>query len=90
VVSQSISLFLFELALLLFFFLLTLNNAQEVVTLGLGLVRHSGFTFEELAFASSFKLGCLPLLLLTLGNFLFTRLALALFEGTLGTEGVDL
>jgi hypothetical protein len=90
VVSQSISLLILKLALLLFFFFLTLNDAQEVVTLGLGLVCHSRFPFKELAFASGLKLVCLPLLFFTLGNFLLTCLTLALFKGTLGTEGIDL
>jgi hypothetical protein len=90
VVSEGVSLFFLQLAFLLLFLLLALNDAQEVVTFSLSLVGHSGFALQELAFAGNLKFFGLSLLLLFLGDLLSAGLTFLLFEGTLGTERIDL
>jgi len=90
VVSQLMLLLGFHLTFLLLVFLLTLNDAQEVVTLSLGLVGKGTFALHELLLAGNLELVGLSDHLLLLGNLLAARTALTLFEGALGTESVDL
>lgn len=89
-VPQSKSLLIVQLALLRFFFLLTIDNAEEVVALGFGLVSHSALTVEELALTGNLKFGGLTLELLALGDLLPAGLALTFLEGALCAEGINL
>jgi hypothetical protein len=79
-----------HLAFLLLVFLLALNNAQEVVALGLSLVGEGAFAFHELLLAGDFECVSLLACFLLLGDLLLSALALTLFEGTLGAESIDL
>ena len=89
-ISEGVPLFLFQLAFLFLFFFLALDNAQEVVTLGLGLVGHGGLTLHELALAGNLELFSLSLQLLALSDLFSAGFTLLLFESALGTESVNL
>lgn len=85
VVSQMLLALLLQVALSLLVCLLALDDAQEVVSLCLGLSSEGGLTLIELALTGNFELVGLALHLLLLSDLLATGLALALLECTLGS-----
>lgn len=90
VVLQRPALLFLQIALLLLVCLLALDHAQEVVTLGLGLLGHHALALHKLLPAGMLEVGSHAQGLLP-GQLLFAALlALALLEGTLGAQGVNL
>ena len=81
---------LFNLALLIFSFLLLLNNAQEFVTLSLGLLGQHDLTLDKLLSARQVQFFGLLLCKLSLLAFFSTSSALSFFECTLGSECINL
>jgi hypothetical protein len=75
---------------LLLVFFLPLNNTEEIVALSLGLLSHHLLTLHKLSAASNIHVFSLLLGLLTLKDFLSALLAVTLFTGTFGSEGIDL
>lgn len=90
VVSKLVLALLFQFALLLLVFLLAVDDAQEIITFSFGLCGKSVLTLVELLLTGNFKLSSLTLHTLLISNLLSASLALTLFEGTLGTESIDL
>jgi hypothetical protein len=90
VVPELTLLLLLHLSFLLLVFLLALNDAQEIVTLSLGLVGQSALAFHELLLAGDFECVSLLACALLLSNLLASGSTLALLEGTLGTESINL
>lgn len=90
VVSKLVLAFLLQFTFLLLVFLLAINNAEEIVTLCLSLGGKGVLTLVKLSFASNLELSILALKTLLLSDLLAAGLALTLFEGTLGTESINL
>ena len=67
-----------------------LDNAEELVSLLLGLLGETGLSLEELTLSGILHILEHLLLVLQIPTFLLTCGTLALFKGTLGTEGIDL
>ena len=76
-------LFLFNVSLLLFHFLLLLDNAEEFITLLFSLFGKASLAFKELSLASLFHILKHFLFVLEVPTFLLTSGSLALFEGSL-------
>lgn len=79
----------FKLALFILLLFLLLDNAEEFVALSLCLLGHHDFLLDELPSTSDIKILGLPASQLSLFTFISAGLALSLFEGALGTEGVN-
>ena len=79
-----------KLAFFILLLLLLLNDAQELVALCFSLLRKHYLTLDELSSSSPIKFGSLFAGFLRLFFLLSTSFTLTLFEGTLGTQGVDL
>ena len=88
--SQSVVSLRLELAFLSFLLLLLLDDSQELVTFGLGLLSEHDLALHELLSAGHVKVLGLFALQLSLLLLLSAGLALALLEGALGTKGIDL
>lgn len=69
--------------------LLLLDDAQELVSLGLGLLGKHHLVLHKLSFASIVEVCGIFLPFDSLLALLSTGLALTIFEGTFGTEGID-
>ena len=80
---KNFLLFLFNVSLLLFYFLLLLDYAEEFVTLLLSLLGKAGLSLKELSLASLFHILKHFLFVLEVPTFLLTSGSLALFEGSL-------
>jgi len=87
--QSSVSLGL-ELTLLSFLLLLLLDDSQELVTFGLGLLGKHDFTLHELLSAGHVEVLGLSALQLSLLLLLSAGLALTLLKGALGTQSIDL
>ena len=70
-------------------FFLPVNNAQEIVTLSLGLLSHHLLAFHELSAAGNIQILGLFLRDFTLNNLLSAMLAISFFTGTLSTQRID-
>ena len=88
--SEGLVTVLVDLALLALLLLLLLNHAEELITLGLGLLSLHQLPLDELLAAGLVQFDGLLALQLSLLFLLATGSALALLEGTLGAQGVDL
>mmetsp|Transcript_1964 Transcript_1964/g.2908 ORF Transcript_1964/g.2908 Transcript_1964/m.2908 type:complete len:345 (+) Transcript_1964:237-1271(+) len=86
---QSLSLFLFDLLFLGFSLLLLLNLGHVVLSFNAGLVSQAALLLRELLLASHLQVSLDALALLLLEAFALTGLAFTLFEGSLGSKGVD-
>ena len=80
---KNLLLFLFNVSLLLLYFLLLLDYAEEFVTLLLGLLGKACLALKELSLASLFHILKHFLFVLEVPTFLLTSGSLALFEGSL-------
>jgi len=87
---KCLLLLILKHAFLLLVFFLPLNNTEEIVALSLGLLSHHLLTLHKLSAASNIHVFCLLLGLLTLKDFLSALLAVTLFTGTFGSEGINL
>jgi hypothetical protein len=87
---EDLLLFLLNSALLLFNFLLFVNDPQEFITLLLGLLSQTLLSFEELPLPGILKVTEDLLLVLEVSSFLVTSLSLTLFECALGSKSVNL
>lgn len=90
VLLEDLLLFFFNAALLLFDLLLFVDDAEELVTLLLGLFGEAGLSLKELSLSGVLKVAKDLLLVLEVSSFLVTGLSLTLLEGALGSEGIDL
>lgn len=90
VIVLRAALLLLKLALMLFLVLLLLNHAQEGVAFGLRLLCHHDLTLQELLFACDFQLVYLASSLQSSLALLLAGLALTFFEGSLGSESINL
>jgi len=90
VVSQLVLALLFQFAFLLLVFLLAVNDAEEIVTLGLGLGGESVLTLVEPSLAGNLKISSLILHAHLISDLLLAALAFTLFEGALSTESINL
>lgn len=88
-VFQSSLFLVLHVSLLLLFFLLAINNTQEIVAFGLGLSSHHGLSFLELTLAGNFEFVSLALVLFFLGNFFSAFLALSFLKSTLCSKSID-
>ena len=88
--AESLLSFVFHLSVLLLRLLLFLNDLEEGVSLGLGLLSHHDFSLQELLLAGHLKLLGLTQFLLMVSNLLGTSSTLSLLESSLGSQGVDL
>lgn len=82
-------LLLAHLALFVLLFLLLLDDGEELVALGLGLLGEHHFSLEELSASGLVELNGLLLGELLLCELVSAGLALTLFEGSLSAKGVD-
>jgi len=90
-VRQESLLFLFlQLTFLLLVLLLPIDHTQEIVALGLRLLRHVLLALAELFFASELHILCLPGHLLAQSNFLCPSDTFALLASAFRTQGVNL
>ena len=87
---EDLFLFLLNAALLLLDLLLLVDYAEEFVALLLGLLSKALLALEELALARVLHIAEHLLLVLHVTALLVASLALALLEGALGTQGIDL
>ena len=81
---------LIELTLLIFLLLLLLDDAEELITLGLGLLGHQHLFLNELLSAGNIELLSLFTLQLSLLFLLSAGLTLTFLEGAFSTKGIDL
>ena len=88
--SEGAVALLLKMSLLILLLLLLLDDTEELVTLSLGLLGKHDFALNELLSTGNVEVLGLLALELSLLALLSSSLALALLEGTLGAEGVDL
>ena len=81
---------LFELSLFILLLLLLLDNAEELITLGLGLLGQHHLTLNELLPSGNVEILGLFTLQLSLLFLLSAGLTLTFLEGAFGTKGIDL
>ena len=79
-----------ELALIIFLLLLLLDDAEELISLSLGLGGHQDLFLNELPLSNLIQLNCLFALQLRLLNLFTAGFTLAIFESSLGSECIDL
>ena len=90
VVPEGTMSLLFELSLLILLLLLLLDDAEELVTLGLGLLGQHHLALNKLLPAGNVEILGLFTLQLGLLFLLSASLALSFLEGAFGTKGIDL
>ena len=90
VVDKGILLLLFDQSFLSFNLFLLLNLGHVVLSLDSSLLCKTGLFLIELDLSSNLKVSLDSLSLLVLESFSFSGLSLALFESSLGPQGVDL
>ena len=88
--SEGSVLLRLHLALFVFLLFLLLDDAQEFVALSFGLLGQHDLTFDELSASSIVQIVGLNARHLCLFFLFPARFTLTLFEGTLGTQSVDL
>ena len=81
---------MFKRSLLILLFLLLLDDAEELITLGLGLLSHQHLFFNKLLPAGNVEILGLFTLQLGLLFLLSPGLAFTFLEGAFGTKGIDL
>ena len=81
---------LFNAHFLLLNFLLLVDDSQELVSFLLGLLSQSAFSIHELLLSCLLQLSQHIRLLLKLSSLLVSCKSFTLFEGSLGSEGVNL
>ena len=90
VVPEGTMSLLLELSLFILLLLLLLDNAEELITLGLGLLGQHHLTLNELLPSGNVEILGLFTLQLSLLFLLSAGLALTFLEGAFGTKGIDL
>ena len=90
VVPEGSMSLLIELTLLIFLLLLLLDDAEELITLGLGLLGHQHLFLNKLLSAGNVKLLGLFTLQFGLLFLLSAGLTLTFLEGAFSTKGIDL
>ena len=88
--AEGILLLLLHSLLVLLLHLLLLNDLEECIAFCLGLLCELNLVLQELLLARRVQLGSLNLLLQDSVFFSLSGLSLALLEGSLGPQGVDL
>ena len=81
---------LIELTLLIFLLLLLLDDAEELITLSLGLLSHQHLFLNKLLSAGNIELLGLFTLQFGLLFLLSAGFTLTFLEGAFGTKGIDL
>jgi len=89
-VFESALLFLLQIPFLLFLFLLTLNDAEEIVAFCFGLSCHHGLALLELSLASDLELLTLTQMFFFFGNFFLSSLTFTLLECSFRPQSVNL